>query len=267
MHLTHINADADSFASAYWGYRTIGGGIYVDNPDSTVLNLMKKLGVRNVFPEHIHCFYVYDTCEPKKVPFSVYNYRIFDHHVGCHSEFLNKADFAYVRQRTANVMNLYDLSKEMQLDEEVLFAFAVALVTDTGFLKTARSEELEYLARFLGRYILEEVFDAILFGKIKNTKKLFDVLSKMQIIEKKYRMGLVECEDDDEFLCIVDLLMFPLGLSIIIGRLPWGIWVYCKKNLVQKIYQQILKDFPNREAGKVFGFYNIDLIMDLLERL
>ncbi|MFN4191250.1 MAG: hypothetical protein ACK4E2_09655 [Pseudothermotoga sp.] len=262
-----MNADADSFASAYWGYRTIGGGIYVDNPDLTVLNLMKRLNVRNLFPEQIHCFYVYDTCEPQKVPFSIYNYRIFDHHNNCCLEFLSEADFVYVRRRTANVMNLYDLSEETQLDEKVLFAFAVALVTDTAFLKTAKAEEAQYLAKFLNDHTLEEVFDVILFGRVKNSERLVDVVSKMQVIDGKLKIGLVECENDDEFLCVVDLLMFPLGFSIIIGRLPWGIWIYCKKNLVQKVYQHILKNFPNREAGKLFGFYNFDLLIDLLEKL
>lgn len=228
---------------------------------------MKKLNVQSFFPEKVHCFYVYDTCEPQKVPFDVYNYRVFDHHASCCPEFLSKADFVHVRQRTANVMNLYDLSKEMQLDEKVLFAFAVALVTDTGFLKTARSEEIEYLAKFLGNHILEEVFDVILFGKIEDTKRFVDILSKIQIIEQRFKIGLVECENDDEFLCVVDLLMFPLGLSIIIGRLPWGIWVYCRKNLVQKIYQQLLRNFSNREAGKLFDFYDLDLIIDLLKTL
>ncbi len=267
MHVTHVNADADSFASAYWGYQTIGGGIYVDNPDSTVLNLMKKFGVKNFIPERVHCFYVYDTCDPKKVPFSVSNYRVFDHHTDCCLEFVNKADFAHIRHRTANVMNLYDLSEKTELDEKVLFCFAVALVTDTGFLKTARSEETEYLARFLAKHTLEEVFDVILFGKVKDIKRLSDILSKIQIIEQKFKLGLVECDSDDEFLCVVDLLMFPLGLSVVIGKLPWGTWIYCKKSLVQKVYQQILRNFPNREAGKLFGFHNVELLIDLMGKL
>jgi len=265
--VTHINADADSFASAYWGYRTIGGGIYVHQPDSTVSNLMKKLGVKNHIPQQVHCFYVYDTCEPKKVPFSVYNYRIFDHHTNCCSDFVNEAAFAHIRHRTANVMNLYDFSRERELDEKVLFSFAVALVTDTGFLKTARFEETEYLARFLGRHTLEEIFDVILFGKVRSTKRLADILLKAQIIEQELKMGLVECDDDDEFLCVVDLLMFPLGLSVVIGRLPWGTWIYCKKNLVQKVYQQVLRNFSDREAGKLFNFHDVELIVDLLRTL
>lgn len=267
LHLTHLNADADSFASAYWGYRVFGGGLYVHNPDSTVVNLMKKLGVQNVMPSRIHSFYVYDTSNPKKIPLTVYNYRIFDHHVNNCTEFVEKATFAYIRQRTANVMNLYDLSKEIELDEDVLFAFAVALVTDTGFLKAARSEEIQYLGKFLNNHVLEDVFEIVLADKINSHQKFIDILSTMEIVGMKSEIGIVQCDNDDEFLCVVDLLMLPLDLSIIIGKLPWGIWVYCRKKLVQKVYQGVLSKFQDREAGKLYGFYDVRLIVELLTDL
>ncbi|ABV33986.1 MULTISPECIES: DHH family phosphoesterase [Pseudothermotoga] len=265
MHTTHLNADADGFASVYWGYRIIGGYLFVHQPDVTVLNLMRKLKVENsIFPEKIHAFYIYDTSEPEKIPFRVYNYAVFDHHANPDSQFLKKAFMKYVRIRTANVMNLYDLSDGIDLEEDILFAFAVALVTDTGFLKAAKGEELEYLAKFLCDRPLDEVFEVVLSGKVKDYQKFIKHISNIEIVKDKLTLAIAECDDDDEFLCVVDLLMYPLNLSVVIGRLPWGSWVYCRKPLVQRVYQTLLREFHNRDAGRLYGFYDVDFLVKKL---
>ncbi|AEH50228.1 hypothetical protein [Pseudothermotoga thermarum] len=262
LHVTHLRADADGFASAYWGYKVFGGGLYIPEPDSTVQNLMKKLKVKNVIPPVVVGFHVYDTCDSKKLPFFVFNYSVFDHHKVEDEDFLKSSVFSYVKPRTANVMNLYDLS-EGKLEDDVLFVFAVALVTDTGFLKTAKEEELFYLSKFLKKRPLEEVFTVVFSGKIKNWQSFVRHLNNMKIFSKP-KIAFVECDDDDEFLIIIDTLMYPLDIAVFVGKLPWGLWVYCRKDMMQKIYQKVLRDFPNRDAGRLYNQHNVD---DLIERI
>ncbi len=227
---------------------------------------MKRLGIRNIIPPRVVGFNIYDTSDPQKLPFLVFNYSIYDHHKVSDENFVKMAAFAHMRMRTANVMNLYDLSSKKDLDEDMLFAFAVALVTDTGFLKVAKEEELFYLSKFLKNRPLEEVFTVVLSGKIKDIREFTFHLSNMKIFDIDPKIAFVECADDDEFLLFVDLLMYPLDVSILVGRLPWGTWVYCRKNIMQKIYQKVLKDFTNRDVGRLYGYYSVDELLERIQR-
>lgn len=260
--MTHKRADADSFASTYWGYKLFGGGIYIDEPDLTVKKLMELFSIENCFPPKIHLFFIYDTSDPEQLPFSVSNYCIFDHHKVCSKNFVEGAIHSHIRLRSANVLNLFDLS-EGKLPEDVLFAFAVALVSETAFLRTASSEDLMYLSKFLVDHVLEDVFELILEGRVKNIESFLTRLSKINIINADFRIGIVECEDDDEFLCVADVAMYPLSLSVLLGRLPWGVWVYCKKKFVQKIYRS-LRHFKNRKAGRIYETKDVDLVLKVI---
>lgn len=259
LHVTHKKADADSFASAYWGYRLFGGGIYVDEPDLTVQKLMERFSVKNHFPSRIELFFVYDTSDPDQVPFLVPQYCVFDHHSDQSSVFVERSCFSHVRLRSVNVLNLYDLSPR-ELPEDVLFCFAVALVSETAFLRTAGSEELMYLSKFLKGHILEDVFELVLEGRVRNIAGFMARLSKIEIVDSKVRIGIVECEDDDEFLCAADVIMYPLSLEVLLGKMPWGIWVYCKKKLVQKVYSA-LRRFDNRKAGRIYETKSVDTVL------
>jgi len=260
LHITHSRADADSFASAFWGYKVVGGGICVFDPDSTVQNLMRSFKVKNTFPSRVASVFVYDTTDENKIPVELNNYSVFDHHPVVNRSFVERARFCFIKPRSSNVMNLYDLSKGFHLPPDVLLAFSVALVTDTAFLKTARGEELHYLGHFLGNNTLESVYETILKGKVKHPEKFLRDLSQMQVVEDNIRVGIVSCEDDDEFLAVIDGFMYPLDLAVVVGRLPWGTWVYCKKREVQKVYS-LLTSYTSRKCGRIYDFHDTDDIV------
>ncbi|MCX7813102.1 MAG: hypothetical protein N2250_05575 [Pseudothermotoga sp.] len=221
--------------------------------------LMERFSVRNFFPSKIQLFFVYDTSDPEQLPFAVSSYCIFDHHRVQSKEFVDGAIRSHIRLRSANVLNLFDLSGG-KLPKDVLFAFAVALVSETAFLRTASSEDLMYLSKFLVGHVLEDVFELILEGRVKNVEGFLERLSKIKIIDADFKIGIVECEDDDEFLCVADMAMYPLSLSVLLGRLPWGVWVYCKKKFVQRIYRS-LRRFKKRKAGRIYETNDLDLVL------
>ncbi|MBC7123147.1 MAG: hypothetical protein H5T94_07950, partial [Pseudothermotoga sp.] len=239
-----------------------GGGIYIDEPDLTVRKLMQRFCVKNCFPPHIQLFFVYDTSDPQQLPFLVPHYCIFDHHNNPHKGFVEKAFYSHIRLRSANVLNLYDLSRQV-LPDDVLFCFAVALVSETAFLRTACSEDLMYLSRFLSGHVLEDVFELILEGRVKDISDFLTRLSRIEIVDSRERIGIIECKDDDEFLCVVDLAMYPLSLSVLLGKMPWGVWVYCKKKLVQKVYSA-LRRFENRKAGRIYETKDVQAVLNAI---
>jgi len=232
----------------------------------TVRKLMDRFSVRNHFPPKIQLFFIYDTSDPQQLPFLVSHYCIFDHHNNSHEEFVEKAFYTHIRLRSANVLNLYDLSHQV-LPDDVLFCFAVALVSETAFLRTASCEDLTYLSKFIGRHVLEDVFELILEDRVKDVTNFLTRLSKIEIVESKVKIGIVESKDDDEFLCVADIAMYPLSLSVLLGRMPWGVWVYCKKKLVQKVYSA-LRRFEDRKAGRIYETRDVEVVLNaILETL
>ncbi len=223
---------------------------------------MDRFSVRNHFPPKIQLFFIYDTSDPQQLPFCVSHYCIFDHHNNSHKEFVEKAFYTHIRLRSANVLNLYDLSRG-DLPEDVLYCFAVALVSETAFLRTACCEDLMYLSKFIGRHVLEDIFELILEERVRDIHGFLARLSKIEIVDSKVRIGIVECKDDDEFLCVADMAMYPLSLSILLGRMPWGVWVYCKKKLVQKVYSA-LRRFENRKAGRIYETSDVEVVLNAI---
>lgn len=222
---------------------------------------MNLLPLKNCFPPQIHLFFVYDTSEPDQLPFFVHHYCVFDHHINSSGEFIRNAFYSHIRPRSVNVLNLYDLVDE--LPEDVLFCFAVALVSETAFLRTACSEDLVYLSKFLTAHVLEDIFELILEGRVKDQEGFLRRLSKIQIVDDCVRVGIIECEDDDEFLCAADVAMYPLSLSVLIGRMPWGVWVYCKKKLVQKVFAA-LGQFKKRRVGRIYETRDVETVLRVI---
>ena len=164
-------------------------------------------------------------------------------------------------------MNLYDISKDcgFKLDEDVLLAFAAALATDTAFLRTAGSEELTYLGKFLGRRKMEDVFEVVLGNRIE----LKTFIKDLEGIEVSNGICYGRFSRDDHFIFFADSLMYSLGCKTVVGLLEWGVWVFTRKKDVQHVFSK-LKELDRlgyeRRVGKIYGLKDLDLIKELLSQ-
>ncbi len=165
-------------------------------------------------------------------------------------------------------MNLYDMSVEagLKLSDDVLLAFALALVTDTSILRTASSEEMEYLSYFLNGRKMEEVLE-LAFGDVVDPERFSSEVSRVEEFEGNLKMCLGDFADDEAFLFFVDTFMYVMRCDIVIGRLDWGCWVYAKKEFVQKVYP-VLKEIEQlgykRRGGRIFGLRKFEIILEKL---
>ena len=248
LHVTHKNADPDSFAGVLWGVNLFGGCSLVHNPSRIVRNLMEILDFRERMCWNYKRIFAYDVSSPEKLPISSpERLVVIDHHP--------KNSFEGVkliwRPRASLSMNLYDLSEGLDLPDEVLFSFAVALVTDTAVLRTASSEELLYLSKFLRGKRLEDVFKVVFEGSVK----MEDFLSDLSGVKKEGSICHGKFSSDDHFLFFCDTFMYALGCEVVAGELDWGVWLYAEKEMVQPLFRalKILERDFKRIGGKLMG--------------
>ncbi len=261
LHITHKDADADSLAGVFWGVRTFGGCSLVHNPDTAARNLMKKLNFNPIPCKNFRVIFAYDVEKPERLPCIPDRLVVFDHHVKNSLECERK----FWKPRASLSMNLYDLSKDagIKLRDDVLLGFAAALVTDTAFLRTASSEELTYLGKFLGRRKLEEIMEIVLGGRIELSSFIADLMS----IEVENGMCFGHFKNEDHFVFFVDSLMYALECNVCAGLLDWGVWVFAKKSCVQRVFQKLKKLEAmgyKRKVGKIYGLKDLELVKGIL---
>ncbi len=261
----HRRSDPDAFSGVYWGWKVFGGCTLVHSPRRAVLNVMRKLGFEPRDCDGPLTVISYDTNRLEDLPRVPDRLILVDHHPWMDPKLERLAWKVIRRPRACLAMNLYDMSREAGLDlpEDVLLTFALALVTDTAILRTAGSEELEYLSRFMKGRKMEEILELAFGGVVDPRGFAQEVLS----VEKVGRICFGHFENDDHFLFFVDTFMYVMECEIVIGRLDWGVWVYSKKHLVQKVYP-ILKEMElegyRRRGGRLFGLGDVDLILERL---
>ncbi len=268
LHMTHRKADPDSFAGVLWGVKVFGGYSLIDNPDLPTRNLIEFLKFRENFSWNHKLVIIYDTNRSSALPFRPERFIIIDHHDSVEEELLLEAERVIKKPRASLSMNLYDISKEcgVSLPEDVLFSFAVALTIDTAFLRTARSEELEYLSYFLNGRRMEDVYRIVLKGKIKNLRKFIEDLKSLEILDKERRICLLRFSEDDHFFFFVDTFMYSLDCEIVVGKMDWGTWVYSIKELTSKVFS-IAKRLGGKGIGKIPNFHNVQKLIEMLKNL
>lgn len=268
LHMTHKKADPDSFAGILWGTEVFGGFSLIDSPDLPTRNLIKFLKFKENFSWNHKLVIVYDVNKFSALPFKPERFIIIDHHDSIEKELLLEAEKVIRKPRASLSMNLYDLSKEcgISLSENVLFSFAVALTVDTALLRTAKSEELEYLSYFLGKKRMEDVYRVILKGKVKNLEKFIEDLKSLEILDDNRKICLLRFSEDDNFFFFVDTFMYSLDCEIVIGKMAWGTWVYSIKDLTSKIFS-LTKKLGGEGFGKIPKFYDIQKIIELFKNL
>ena len=263
MHVTHINSDPDSFAGVLWGKEVFGGCTFVDNPDIATKNLIRKIGFEEKRCSSFINAFFYDVNQVDKMPFFPERIVVFDHHPK--NELLNlKEDKIKIfhKKRASLSMYLYDISKEvgLKLSDDVLISFASAVVTDTAFLRTARSEEMLYLGKFLKNHKMEEIFEIVLGGRIHWKSFLKDLYS----LNFCKNICYGEFSSENHFLFFVDSIMYALSCEVVIGKFEWGVWVYTKKESIQKAFSE-LKAFERkgveRKGGKLYGVKDIEEVV------
>jgi len=266
IHVTHINADPDSFAGVLWGKEVFGGCSFIDSPDIATRNLIDKIGFRERRCKSFTTAFFYDVDKLERMPCFPERVIVFDHHPK--NEFLNLEDDrirVFHKKRASLSMYLYDISSiaGIKLSDDVLISFATAIVTDTAFLRTARSEEMLYLSKFLKNWKMEEIFEVVLGGKIYWKEFLLD-LNRIKFC-KDVCYG--DFSNENHFLFFVDSMMYALSCKVVVGRFKWGIWVYTKKSHIQETFK-LLKEIElkgyKRKSGKIYGFKDIHVLLQNL---
>lgn len=279
LHTTHTKSDCDGIASIYWGLNVFGGDYFIQEFElRTASGLIKTLNLKTggkINFEEYDIFFIYDTEKSENVDFLPLDnipYVVFDHHPGRDSKFLDNAIYKFNRPSSANVINLYDISIEnnINLSDTILFSFAVALYTDTAMFRTARSTEFMYFSKFLNGRKFEEILETIYFEKI-NRKEFITQISKTQFYEiNSLSVGVCVFKTQDEFYAFIDSLFDVLSLDVFIGILPEGIKVHVKKKHVQKVYHRIFVQLQKRlnikrDHGVWLNFYDYNLILEALK--
>ncbi|ABR30525.1 phosphoesterase, RecJ domain protein [Thermosipho melanesiensis BI429] len=276
LHTTHKMADCDGIASVYWGLKVFGGEYYIPSCE-----LRSAHGLKNFLDlsEKTHikeCDYIFiydtDKSEDIEIPFSK-PYVIFDHHHKRDEKFFENAIFSYSITSSANVINLYNLSQEMgiELDEKMLFSFAIALYTDTGMFRTARKNEFSYFSKFLGSKKFEDIYEIIYQKKLSKNSFLNAITNARFISKNSLEICITEFKTHDEFYAFIDGLFNVLNLDILIATLPEGLRIHMKKKYVQKIYHILFVPIQRaynikRYQGIWLGFYNYNILLNALDK-
>ncbi|SHH32850.1 DHH family phosphoesterase [Thermosipho atlanticus] len=265
LHTTHINPDCDGIASIYWGINVFGGDYYIPKITlRTTKGLVKKLNLsdnqKKDFTDYDFVF-IYDTEMKEHVNFIPKNkpYVLFDHHHMRDKEFIKNSLFSYISESSANVVNLYELSREFNivLNDYVLFSFAIALYTDTIMFKTARKQEFVYFSKFLTNHRFEDITDTIYSEEI-NWKKFKKCLNKLEIIQlNNLNIGISDFESENIYYSFIESLFDVITLDVLIGILPQGLKIHMKKKHIQKIYHKLLIPLQKELNIKRFqGFWH-----------
>jgi hypothetical protein len=263
IHVTHKNADPDSFAGVLWGKKIFGGCTLIHKPSRVVKNLMEELNLDFETCWDFKRVFAYDVDSPEKLPLKPDSLVVFDHHP--RNSF--KDVRLYWRPRASLSMNLYDISREAgyELDEDILFAFAVALTTDTALLRTATSEELLYLSLFLQERRMEDVFKVIFKGAVK----IEDFMNDLNSLNVSNGICYGRFSKEDHFMFFCDTFMYALDCKIVLGELEWGVWFFSEKAFLQKMFG-IIKKMENegyvRKGNRVFEI-TLDIALRYLSDL
>ncbi len=266
--MTHKKADPDSFAGVLWGLRIFGGYSLIDTPDLPTRNLIEFLKFKGNFSWNHKLVIVYDTSRYSALPFKPDRFIVVDHHDSIDEKLLLEAEKVIKKPRASLSMNLYDISREcgVSLPEDVLFSFAVALTIDTALLRTARSEELEYLSYFLNGRRMEDVYKVILKGKIKDLGKFIEDLKSLEIIDERRKICFLSFSEDDHFFFFVDTFMYSLDCEIVVGKMSWGTWIYSIKELTSKVFS-IAKKLGGKGMGRIPNFHDVQKLIEMLKNL
>jgi hypothetical protein len=257
LHLTHKNPDCDGAASIYWGMKIFKGDFFLyGSLTSSVRNLLKFLGMQD-FKKEINfedydLFFIYDTEKIQTLSYidiSNREYVLFDHHPTVDDRIIFGAKLAYINVNSANVVNLFELSRtfHIPLDEKILFAFACGLFTDTGMLRTARKKELDYLANFISDRRLEDVMEVVYSKSLEESKEVLKRFSNCLIKDVNgLKVAVMSFKDKEEFFIFVDGLFKILDIDVLIGDIPEGTKIYLKKKYSQKIYNRTIIPFQRK---------------------
>lgn len=281
LHLTHRDPDCDGIASIYWGLKFFGGDFFLSGiPSASAMNLLDFLSLefqskKFEFKEY-DIFFIYDTEKLKALDYVDLNkrsYILFDHHPKTENDLINGAILSCVSVNSANVVNLYEISKQMDisLDEQISFAFACGLFTDTGMLRTARGKELNYLAEFLGDRRIENVMEVVYSKLIKDVPNFLKRLSKCSIYNiSDLKIAVMDFLNKNEFFTFVDSFFRVLDIDVLLGNIPEGVKIYLKKKHSQKIYNNIIIPFQKRlgikrDHATLLEFHDVEKLLKEIE--
>jgi len=281
LHLTHNDPDCDGIASIYWGLKLFGGDYFLSGtPSRSAANLLNFLSLkpksRILENEKYDVFFIYDTEKMETLDYvnlNDKNYVLFDHHPTTENNLIKKAKLSYIIVNSSNVVNLYEISKMrgISLSEQIKFAFACGLFTDTGMLRTARKKELNYLSEFLDNRRIEDVMEIVYSKSIEDITSFLEKLSKCSIYSiSNLKVVVIDFSNKDEFFAFVDGFFRVFNIDVLLGSIPEGIKIYLKKKYSQKVYNNIIIPFQKKHGIKrnhatLLGFHDVEKLLKEIE--
>ncbi len=273
LHVSHRSPDIDSIASLVWGQHVFGGDILI--PDNKLLysteKVLKDFKIRYIkqINKSYDYTFIYDTCSKEDVYIFTEKYVIFDHHLKRDESFYNGAIKRFDKANSANAINLYELSKKwnIQLPEKIMFLFAIAIYSDTAMLKTARKEQLLYIAELMKNHTIGEIENYACPHRF-NEK----FLQKVSSLKLKSGVLYGEINDGDEFYGIVDSIFRVMEAKVLCCKMKDKnvMKFYCNKKDYQWLIQKILKPFSETYNVKyahtnLYGDIDFESIIKFIE--
>jgi nanoRNase/pAp phosphatase (c-di-AMP/oligoRNAs hydrolase) len=156
LFLCHKNADADSLGSAYALMRACGGRIGVSDSLSTMARLLaERLQVDVAIaprPGDYDLVVAVDTSTLEQTGYRALGQcAVIDHHTP--GDLLEVCDFSLTRSASSTAELVYHVYKanSLEIDAEIAFVLALAIVTDTGHFRYADAKAFSIMADILAQ--------------------------------------------------------------------------------------------------------------------
>ncbi len=249
LHVSHHSPDIDAVASMVWGQTVFGGDIYI--PDKKLLSSTKKVlkdfevNYINKISKNYDYTFVYDLSFEDDTFIPTEKFVIFDHHSKKDDKFLKRAVRTFCKHNSANVINLYEVSKrwKIKLSDKLKFLFSIAIYSDTAMLKTARKEQLSYIIELMGDHTIEDIIQYACPHR-------FDESFLNQVANLQLKDGVLygDVRDGDEFYGIVDGVFKVMDAKVFCAVTTGKdvMKFYCDKRNYQWLIQRILKPFSEK---------------------
>jgi nanoRNase/pAp phosphatase (c-di-AMP/oligoRNAs hydrolase) len=273
LHVSHKSPDIDAIASMVWGKYVFGGDIFI--PDKKLLystqKVLKdfKIDYIDKISENYDYTFIYDVSLGEDAPLRSEKYVLFDHHSKIDTNFFENAINIFHKANSANVINLYELSKKWKitLPKNLKFLFAIAIYSDTGMLKTARRDQLLYIAELMENHTVEDLMEYACPHRFKE-----DFLEKLANFNLKDGVLYGTVKSGDEFYGIVDSIFKVMDAKVLCCAMEGKNMMKfsCDKKNYQWLIQRILKPFSEKFNVKyahtnLYGFTDFNKIIDFIK--
>jgi nanoRNase/pAp phosphatase (c-di-AMP/oligoRNAs hydrolase) len=241
LHLGHIDADCDAFASAYALSRLLPGDIgFALSVKSSTSDLAEWLSAAYLIdpnPMNYEYTIIHDTYKASLLGMPIpTNYAIFDHHepgghrfAEMHNELAEDAEWVFVKalESTCSVLIDLFLANDMDIDRGMGVAFAAAIITDTAMLQRANGGAMQRLSTALnaaGMYV-EDVLAIIDNPKRKSKRRVAMMDTICNLNQRMSRDCIIlsaETDTQDHGFVAIEIMNQIGGDVQVIGFSKWG---------------------------------------------